>query len=417
MNYRSMLVCICGLVQSGFVLGDDPPRVEKYLTEGRLADGQRELAAYLKANPADDQARFGLGTLQFVRGVEHLAQSLYQFGAVGPKSRLAQQVPFLRIAVPENPNPNKIRYADVRRMLQNLLDDLTVAEKTLGEIKDESVKLPLHFGLIRLDVNGDGKTADGEVLWKIYAELNRGIRLADQFKPEQAEAFVIAFDYGDVHWLRGYCHLLSSMCETILAYDQQDLFDAVAHQLFDSPDVPALPREIFIGRDQNNPWMDDIADAIAAIHLSRFPLKEPERMKAALTHLEEVISHSRESWKAIQAESDDDREWIPSSKQTGVIPGVRVSEEMIAGWHEFLNEGEKMLSGKKLIPHWRLNAMHGINLRRVFLEPREFDVVLWAHGAAAVPYVEKGTVVRGETWNRMESIFGGQFIGFAFWFN
>ena len=398
-------------------LADDPPRVERYLIDGRLADGQRELAAHLKDHPADDQARFGLGTLQFVRAVEHLAQSLYQFGAVGPKSRLTQQVPFLRIAVPENPQPDKVRYADVRRMLQNLLDDLTAAEKTLADIKDERVKLPLHFGLIRLDVNGDGKSADGEVLWKIYANLNRGIRLGDQFAPEHAEAFVIAFDYGDVHWLRGYCHLLSSMCETILAYDQQDLFNAVAHQLFDNPDVPTLPKNVIIRQDPNNPWMDDIADAIAAIHLSRFPLKEPERMKSALAHLEQVIALSRDSWKSIQAETDDDREWIPNSKQTGVIPGVRVTEEMIGGWHGFLDEAEKMLSGKKLIPHWRFNAEHGINLRRVFLEPREFDVVLWAHGSAAVPYAEKGIVVRGETWNRLESIFGGQFIGFAFWFN
>ena len=395
----------------------DPPRVERYLVEGRLADGQRELASYLKQNAADDQARFGLGTLQFVRSIEHLTQTLYQFGAVGPKSRLTRQIPFLRVAVPENPNPDKVRYADVRRMIENLLDDLAAAEKTLAEIKDEKVKLPLHFGLIRLDVNGDGKTADSEVLWKIYAELNRGIRLGEQFAPEHVEGFVIAFDYGDVHWLRGYCHLLSAMCETILAYDQQDLFNAVAHQLFDNPDVPALPKDVFSGRDPNNPWMDEIADAIAGIHLARFPLKEPERMKSALTHLESVIDHSRQSWKAIQAETDDDREWIPNSKQTGIIPNVRVTAEMIAGWHEFLDEAEQMLSGKKLIPHWRFNAQHGINLRRVFLEPREFDVVMWAHGSAAVPYAEQGPVARGETWNRMEAIFGGQFIGFAFWFN
>jgi hypothetical protein len=395
----------------------EPARVEQYLTEGRLADGERELAAYLKQNPADDRARFGLGTLQFVRSIEHLAQTLYQFGALGSESRLGRQIPFLRVSVPQNPNPDKVRYADVRRMVANLLDDLTAAEKTLAAIKDERVKLPLHFGLIRLDVNGDGKTADSEVLWKIYAELNRGIRLGDEFAPAHAEGFVITFDYGDVHWLRGYCHLLSAMGETVLAYDQQDLFNAVAHQLFDKPDVPALPKDIFVGRDPNNPWMDEIADAIAGIHLSRFPLKEPERMKAALAHLESVIDHSRQSWKAIQAETDDDREWIPNSKQTGIIPNVRVTAEMIAGWHEFLDEAEKMLAGKKLIPHWRFNAQHGINLRRVFLEPREFDVVLWAHGAAAVPYAEEGPVVRGETWNRMESIFGGQFIGFAFWFN
>ena len=56
-------------------------------------------------------------------------------------------------------------------------------------------------------------------------------------------------------------------------------------------------------------------------------------------------------------------------------------------------------------------------LRRVFEEPKEFDVVLWAHGAAAMPYVEKGNVATSQTWTRLQQMFGGQFIGFAFWFN
>ena len=90
---------------------------------------------------------------------------------------------------------------------------------------------------------------------------------------------------------------------------------------------------------------------------------------------------------------------------------------MIGGWHDFLNEAEQILSGKKLVPHWRMNPEHGINLRRVFHEPREFDLVFWAHGAAAVPYVETGSVATGQTWQRLQQSFRGQFIGFAFWFN
>jgi len=34
----------------------------------------------------------------------------------------------------------------------------------------------------------------------------------------------------------------------------------------------------------------------------------------------------------------------------------------------------------------------GVNLRRVFTEPREFDLVLWVQGTAAVPYLEAGEV-------------------------
>jgi hypothetical protein len=81
---------------------------------------------------------------------------------------------------------------------------------------------------------------------------------------------------------------------------------------------------------------------------------------------------------------------VPNSKQASVIPNVRVTAEMIAGWHEFLAEAEALLQGKKLIPHWRFKPEFGVNLKRVFLEPREFDLVLWAHGAAAVPYTEQG---------------------------
>src|SRR5262249_3716356 len=108
---------------------------------------------------------------------------------------------------------------------------------------------------------------------------------------------------------------------------------------------------------------------------------------------------------------------IPGSTQTGVIPGVRVTAEVVAGWQEFLNEAEGLISGKKLVPHWRFRADYGINLRRVFEEPRGFDLVLWAHGAAAAPYAERGEVTSRQTGQRLQQVFRGQFIGFAIWFN
>jgi hypothetical protein len=376
-RFRALFLVVLLLPPRAFltpVFAAGPPLAEKHLTAGRLADGQAALEERLKSKPDDDEARFGLGTLQFVRAIERLGQSLYKFGAVGPESRLGRQIPLLRLAVPKNPAPARVRYSDVREMLRQLQTDLMLAEATLAKVKDHNLKLPLHFGLIRLDLNGDGTASEGETLWRIYAGLNRGLRPGAEIRPPDAEAFVIGFDYADVLWLRGYCHLLSSLCDVGLAYDQQALFDAVGRHLFDNADAPALPQELL--RQPDRPFEDEIADAIAAIHLSHFPLQEPQRMKSALAHLREVIDLSRENWKAIQAETDDDHEWIPSSRQTGVIPGVRVREEMITGWHDFLNEAEAVLGGTKLVPHWRFNAEHGINLRRVFEEPREFDLVL-----------------------------------------
>src|SRR5262245_7103343 len=101
-----------------------PPLAEKYLTAGQLAAGQAALDERLKSQPDDDEARFGLGTLQFVGGVERLGQSLFKFGAVGPESRLGRQIPLLRLAVPKNPAPAKVRYADVREILREFQADL-----------------------------------------------------------------------------------------------------------------------------------------------------------------------------------------------------------------------------------------------------------------------------------------------------
>ncbi len=393
----------------------DAPSVETYLVEGKLELGERELTRYLELHPDDQEVRFGLGTLQFLMSIEHLGQSLNKYGAIGSESRLARNIPLLRLNVPKSQQPNTADYDDIREVLQRFVDDLAKAQETLAPIDDPLLKMPLHFGMIRLDLDGDGVGSDEETLWRVYADLNRGLRLGADFEPAEAKRFVISFDLGDVYWLRGYCHLLSGMCESVLAYDESKLFDAIGHQLFARPRTATLRHPAF--EKKQWPWEEDIADVIAAIHRMSFPLVEPEKMKAALGHFQEVISLSRLSWQAIQAEDDDDAEWVPNAKQTGVIPGVRVTAEMIEGWHGFLDEADKMLAGDKLIPHWRFTEGYGINLKRVFEEPREFDLVMWVHGESALPYTEKGATTDMATWNRLERIFGGQFIGFAFWFN
>ena len=77
----------------------------------------------------------------------------------------------------------------------------------------------------------------------------------------------------------------------------------------------------------------------------------------------------------------------------------------------------ELLAGRKLVPFWRDAGGRGVNLRRVFTEPREFDLVLWVQGTAAVPYLEAGEVSTPEVWTRLKRIFRGEFLGFAIWFN
>ena len=410
--WRTWMTVLVGVAWLGAMPGvaAEPPLVEKYLHDGKLADGEKALLAELLQNPKDDQTRFGLGTLQVVRAVEHLGQSLHCYGLRSDRGQRLR-IPFLRLPGPTNPKPEAITYAAARKILQELIDDLKKAEATLAEVRDDKVKLPLRVGLIRLDLAGDGKAGD-----RFSTILSRylGIR---EGAAKDAD-WLVAFDRGDVAWLRGYCHLLMALSEVAMAHDGQELFDCTAHIFFAKVQTPhkflaSLPD------DEGGP-LDirgfNIADLIAFVHLIRMPVKEPDRMKAALTHLERMLALSKESWKYILAEEDDDHEWIPNPKQKGVL-GIPIRREMIESWLETVNEAEALLAGERLVPFWRGTEKRGVNLRRVFTEPKTLDLVLWVQGTAATPYLEDGTLTKPEVWQRLLRVFGGEFIGFAFWFN
>ena len=149
----------------------DQPRVEPYLLEGRLAEGEKALRAALETDPRDAQARYGLGVVQFLRGVESMIQSFHQYGLTPPGGA----VPFLRLPVPENPDPKPIGYDDLRGIFRTFVADTARAEATLAKVNDPAVKLPIPFGRIRLDFDGDGKAGEDETLWKIYGRFNRGV--------------------------------------------------------------------------------------------------------------------------------------------------------------------------------------------------------------------------------------------------
>jgi hypothetical protein len=382
---------------------------EPLLQQGKLADAERALGEALRAKPDDDEARFALGVVQFLRAVEGRMQAFYRHGYRSEPGMIS----FTNLPIPKNPRPEPLDYKTARSLLQSWIDDLGRVEATLARVNSTEVKLPLHFGLIRLDFNGDGRADEDETLWKVYGNFNRRANVS----AEAAGTFVIAFDRGDVDWLRGYCHVLSALTEALLAHDFEGLFDGSGFLLFKGIKAP----EAFLvesNQPQNGFDMDQILDLVAMFHLIRLPVVEPERLKSALAHMEAMVALSRSSWKFILAETDDDREWVPNPKQGSVIPNVRVTAEMVEGWKGFLDEFEAILAGRKLIPFWRGKPpRRGINVRRVLTEPRAFDLVLWVQGSAAAPYLEPGEVTSTEMWSRLNRIFGGEFIGFALWFN
>ncbi|MCA9020308.1 MAG: hypothetical protein KDA74_09220, partial [Planctomycetaceae bacterium] len=324
----------------------------------------------------------------------------------------------IREVLPQNPDPKTLSYTETRKIIQTWVNDLNAAEQTLSAVKDSDVKLPLHVGLIKVDLTGTGKPIDA------------GFLLGGFNTPEeqqQVAAFVLDFDRGDADWLAGYCNFLCAWGEVLLAVDGEEMFNCTSHLFFEKVDTPypflmdgtrRFDTVYNPATGVNRPLVSDI---LAFIHLWRFELKEPERMKAALAHLEDMQRHAKSMWKYYLAETDNENEWIPNPNQTGVLE-IKVTQEMVDTWLVVLDEAGEVLQGKKLIPFWRGQpGVKGVNLRRVFTEPRKIDPFLWFQGTAAAPYLEKGTITdfaNPELWRRINQTFGrNRFFTLAFWFN
>jgi hypothetical protein len=406
------------LMLAALLVGQNAPpgreeTLGKMLTVGKFAETERKLMDEIAAKP-DDAARMTLGMAKFLRAIEDYARGMRRFG-LNHKSSALGSIPFFRIPVPPHPNPTPVRPEDVRAMFAKLVKDLDAAEATLAPIETADWKVVVRVETLQLNVADENEQP---VMLPLVDLLNLAGFAPRRFTRDQAPEIVVAFDKSDATWLRGYCRLLQGLAEVVLTFDAKELFDHSAHLAFAKPvgKFPFLQGSAGKEFDQN--W---IIDGIAFIHMLRVPVKEPERLKSAHGRLLQMLSLSGKMWDEILAETDSDREWIPSPKQKGAIPNLSVNEAMVVSWREFLTESQALLEGKKLAPFWRDNAdaqgVRGINIKKVFYEPQPFDLVLWFQGTAALPYLEKGPTTNPAVWNRLSQIFQGRFMTFFVWWN
>ncbi|MFO0892917.1 MAG: hypothetical protein U0790_27735 [Isosphaeraceae bacterium] len=81
------------------------PRIEAFLVSGKLADGEAAMVEALKADPKDDQARFGLGVVQFLRAVEGRMQAFYRHGLLAGIAGGGLLPPLTNLPIAPNPRP------------------------------------------------------------------------------------------------------------------------------------------------------------------------------------------------------------------------------------------------------------------------------------------------------------------------
>lgn len=429
---------------------------EGLLYTGKTTEASNLAAGMLDSPGIEQQARFALGTAQFLLAIEHLGQGLFRYGLKSGYDTSFTggliDLPFLRLPVPQNPNPEQVSYLALREVLERFVADLAVAEETLAGVTGDSFEFPLDLARITLDFDGDGKGSAQEGFLYSVGAVSGGVT--------SATGYLVDFDQSDAPWMRAYCHLLTAMAEFLLAHDWEAVVNQTFHNLFPDSDLPSTGLHLEVadilvemdkfrdeyGRLPTYPYrpsgmswdewktspeylrykefdnLEDsilygnIADLIAFIHLFNWPVVEPERMASVREHLLEMVSLSRENWRRIQAETDNAREWVPSPEQTGIFRRLRVNETRVEGWNRFLDEFEAVLQGEKLIKHWRFVGK-GVNVRRMFEEPRAFDPVMIAQGSAVLPYLEEGELVTSQTVREVNNLLDRGFFGYFIWFN
>lgn len=394
-------------------LADAQADAEALFAAETVATRAAAIDALENADPRDPIVPYALGAGQFFAAVEGLGQALNRHGFEPPRSFL---LPLLELPVPPRAEPEPLTYDGFRDILVAFRDGLQNAADTLDTVPaDAEIGLVVDFGKFALDLDGDGTLSPAESLAAIIAAL--GPARAGPPAP-----LVFRFDRADGYWLQGYAELLTALVDFWLAHDFQNAFDASFQAVFPRAGLP-LQEALVPPANLADPglllseWR--LADMVSFFHLINWQVIEPERRQTARLKLLEVIRLSRETWKAVLAETDNDREWLPGPQQKGVHPltGLEVGEAQLAAWQRALQMAEDLLEGRVLLPHFRI-AESGINMRAFFEAPQPFDLVLAITGPGVVPYLEKGTLLTAAEFDSLRQQFGTPgLLPFALWFN
>lgn len=386
--------------------------VQGYLARESIGPAEEKLLELAARGTGSADARLGLGLVRSARAFERLSQQLYRHGFLSGAQEVGSMVVGVGGSIAYNPNPEPITYQQFRGILQAFVDDLAAAEAVLAEVGDAPAKVRVDLARTKFDWNGDGV---------IGPEDHFGTMVADLDASGQPKPFVVGFDTADARWLRGYCNLLMAVAKFWLAHDFSESWDSGFGVVF-----PRAQTSIAMA-DGGSPeaetmfsvqkkHADSIADFITIVHTIRWPIADKAMWQDVRGHLRKVASLNRETWALVRAETDDDHEWLPSPKQkSGVLPSLPVTEERITAWLAVLSQVEGILDGKILVPHWRFAK--GVNVAKVFDEPKAFDLVLWVTGPGALPYLADGPVMNEGDWNSLTRIFQGNFASYAFYFN
>jgi hypothetical protein len=326
---------------------------------------------------------------------------------------------------PANPSPEKLSYEQLHGMLDDFVTALDGARdyfEMAGAAGDYVIGIdPLR---VRIDIDGNGTTEPGETLAALlrsagdFTDLGFADPLPADGKSKTKAPQVdtsIGFDRADAMWFAGYTQIVAAPVDLLLAHDFSGFYAAYLHRVFPKAGLPMQEYTrggtLFMDADSDS----NIADMIAAIHTLDFPVTDGARLRGVLERLKSITTYSRRNWELILAETDDNRELVPSPGQTSIVPGMDVTQDTVDAWLETLDVVDKVLEGELLVPHWRFTQ--GFDLRAYFETATETDLVLLLSGSGALPFLRDGPVADARSFAAANRHFGADWLNYAFWFN
>ncbi len=149
--------------------------------------------------------------------------------------------------------------------------------------------------------------------------------------------------------------------------------------------------------DMMIPVEQDWIDIAAVVLRTLNQTPDKARAAAAQTAYLAMIDDNRTFWRRADAETDNDREWIPNARQTAAL-GYTLPPDTSAVWQAVLADAEAVLRGERLVPYLWLGEDAGVNVARMFTDPRPIDIPMWIQGLDALPYVEKGPLISSQNF-------------------
>lgn len=373
--------------------------LSREIGQNGIAATAARLAAVVEPPPED---RFALAALRFLGTIEGVMQQRYAVGLSDEVARL----PLLSLPLPRNPDPQPFEATLIRDIMAAIPPQMAEARAPLAGLEDE-FGLDIDFADLWFDINANGTRDMGEDLATI-AGFMFGFGPRAPFGDSDRALPVVRLDLADAAWLSAYSHMLTGFAQVVLAYDPTD---AIAEMMETRAAFAALsPVDDPLGGFVDQATLDTIAVIVNVLR------SQPDAAMgaAARDSYLAMIADNRLFWQRAAAETDNIREWIPNARQTSAT-GIELPPETGEAWLDVLTEIEDVLEGRALIPYWRSGA--GLNVSRMFTEPRPVDLVGWIQGAAALPYLEEGPLASGTALNVFNNIFWGDTLFMAVWLN